>query len=65
MRTCEELFDRQSGYSRDQRKSFDYCYTLKKGGVANIQEQAKRRVEQELQRREEQIQLREVQQQQV
>jgi len=61
--TCEEAFDRQTGYKRDQQESFAYCHAVKNGGVTVIREQARVRVEQELQRRQEQKQLEKAQQQ--
>ena len=61
--TCEEVFDRQTGYKRDQQESFAYCHAVKNGGVAAIREQARIRVDQELRQRQEQKQLEKVQQQ--
>lgn len=61
--TCEQAFDQQTGYKREQQESFAYCHAIKNGGVAAIQEQARLRVEQERQRRQEQKQLEKVQQQ--
>jgi len=62
--TCEQAFDQQTGYKRDQQESFAYCHAVKNGGVAAIQEQARIRVEQEQQRRQEQLQLERAQQKQ-
>lgn len=57
VRTAEQAFDRQTGYKREHRESFDYCHALKNGSVADIREQARLRVEQEYQRRQEQKEL--------
>jgi hypothetical protein len=57
VRTCEQAFDRQTGYKRDQQESFDYCHAMKNGTVAAIREQARIRVEQEFHNRQEQAQL--------
>jgi len=51
----EEAFDRQTGYKRDQQESFVYCHAIKNGSVEAIREQARTRVEQEMQRRQEQL----------
>jgi hypothetical protein len=56
VRTCEQAFDRQTGYKRDQRESFDYCHAMKNGSVAAIREQARIRVEKEFQSWQEQAQ---------
>ena len=61
--TCEQAFDQQTGYKRDQQESFAYCHAIKNGGVAAIREQARMRVEQEYQLRQEQKQLEKIQQQ--
>jgi len=61
---CEASFDRQTGYMRDHKESFAYCNVLKNGSVADIWEQASRRVEQEYQREQEQLQLEKMQQEQ-
>jgi hypothetical protein len=64
VRTGEEAFDEQTGYKRDKQESFDYCHAMKNGSVADIQEQARLRVEQELRQRQEQRQVEKAQQQQ-
>ena len=63
MRAGEQGFDRQTGYKRDHRESFDYCHAMKNGGVAAIREQVRIRVEQEFHSRQEQAQLGKVEQQ--
>ncbi|PIQ21378.1 MAG: clindamycin resistance transfer factor BtgB [Cytophagales bacterium CG18_big_fil_WC_8_21_14_2_50_42_9] len=60
--TCEQAFDQQTGYKRDQTESFAYCHAIKNGGVAAIQEQARLRVAQEFQQRQEQKELQQAQQ---
>jgi hypothetical protein len=64
VRACEQGFDRQTGYKRDHRESFDYCHAMKNGSVAAIREQVRLRVEQEFHNRQEQAQLEKVQPQQ-
>ncbi|WP_266202762.1 DUF5712 family protein [Pontibacter kalidii] len=48
---CEERFDRQTGYKREQRESFAYCHALRKGSVKDIRQQARERVALEAQRK--------------
>jgi len=63
---CEQAFDQQTGYKRDQQESFAYCHAVKNGSVAAIQEQARMRVEQELRHRQEQAEkVKEQQKQQI
>jgi hypothetical protein len=63
VRSCEEGFDRQTGYKRAPQESFAYCHAVKNGSVEAIREQAQARVEQEAQRRQEIQQVEKVQQQ--
>jgi hypothetical protein len=54
VRSCEEGFDQQTGYKRDQQESFAYCHAMKNGSVEAMQEQLRLQVAQEFQKRQEQ-----------
>jgi len=54
VQSCQEAFDRQTGYKRDYKESFAYCNAIKNGSVDDMREQIRIKVEQERQRREEQ-----------
>ncbi|WP_299758689.1 DUF5712 family protein [uncultured Pontibacter sp.] len=61
---CEERFDRQTGYQREQQESFAYCHALRKGSVEAIRQQARERVALEAQRKELEKQAERMKQQQ-